>query len=87
LRLHDMEAILRLELWLLVMGACSSYESDQREWFCLRLAQVVQSLKIRKWYEVQKVLIDFAWVPNVCNPAALTLCCWGDYAHKSNQTV
>lgn len=64
---------LPLHAWLLVMGGSSSYEREQRKWFQLRLTQVLGALEIETWHEAQKLLKKFAWVPNICDPAALYL--------------
>jgi hypothetical protein len=66
------QAFLRLEAWLLIMGGSSSYKKEQRDWFLLRLTQILRTLKIETWHEAQKLLMRFAWVPNICNSAALS---------------
>jgi len=61
----------KLEMWCVAVGGSSSYSKDQRQWFGERACLLAHYLDVQLWQEIEAMLGDFAWVSNVCNPAAL----------------
>lgn len=64
----------KLEMWCVTVAGSSSYSKDQRQWFGERACLLAQYLDVHSWQEIEAMLGDFAWVSNVCKPAALEFC-------------
>ncbi|KAJ5604967.1 hypothetical protein N7510_010121 [Penicillium lagena] len=61
----------KLEMWCVAVGGSSSYSKDQRQWFGERACLLAHYLDVQLWQEIEAMLGEFAWVSNICKPAAL----------------
>lgn len=69
----------KLEMWCVTVAGSSSYSKDQRQWFGERACLLAQYLDIQIWQEIEAMLGEFAWVSNICKPAALEFCFCRDH--------
>ena len=69
------------ELWLLVIGAMATFETDMAHWYAEAIRKVTCKMGFKSWATLKQTMQRFLWFEPSCNEGALELwveCLSGD---------
>lgn len=71
---HDQrDEFQKLVLWALLLGGHVLFTEADEYWLLPRLVEVTSMLKLRKWDDVEQIIVQFPWIQSIHGKTAISL--------------